>query len=564
MSPPRNAISQNERDDSGWRTRIGGPSATILAAATALALIVRLFNLDGPSLWFDELLEYERATGPWRELLLGRGIDQDPPLFALASRLWLTLTPSHSELWLRMPSALAGSAATWLAGWWAGRRFGAIVGGLSALFVALAPVQVHYARELNQYVWMTLLVMVAIITWERVRDSWAPGDWMLHGAISAVALLTHYGLAFPLIVMGLDLAVGARRRHRKSVAQRAHAQPPELTSPWRPLLVYTLVIGTLVAALLWLGLADRLDTGHVQKRWGGTHLQKELDYILDTGWREVLVFFFLPFSGGWSLPIVRVMSLLSLAGIVDLWRKAPAGRRVFGGVLGGTLVLTYLTSVLGLYPLGFRHGLWNAPLLLVALAGGVAWAGRVVGQTLERWGGQVVKRTVGRGIAVPTKTIVTGTLAAAICAAFIAFSPHEWWANPHMTVPREHGREVARLLISSATTDDAIYVYHAAAPAFRYYGIGPGTAIEGGAQAPIMWGHPFDSRDADEVAREAKRVLAAAQGSASGQVFLYFVHVNAAERAALHVGLEDGPLTPSRGAAERGGNAVMERWVLRR
>lgn len=547
MSTQHDTVGPIVRVLSGWRTRIGGPCSVTLAATT-LALAVRLLNLGGPSLWFDELLEYERATGAWRELLLGRGIDQDPPLFALANRLWLTLAPSQSELWLRLPSALAGTAATWLVGWWAGRRFGALIGGLSALFMALAPVQVHYARELNQYVWMTLLVIVAIITWERVRDSWALRDWMLHAAVSAVALLTHYGLAFPLIVMGLDLALGARRRHRTVAAQRAHARPPKPTSPWRPLIVYTLVIGTLVAALLWLGLADRLDTGHVQKRWGGTHFQKELDYILDTGWREVLVFFFLPFSGGWSLPIVRAMSLLSLAGIVDLWRRAPAGRRVFGGVLGGTLALTYVASVFGLYPLGFRHGLWNAPLLLVALAGGVAWAGRVV----------------GRGITAPAKTIVNGMLTAAICAAFIAFSPHEWWNNPHLTVPREHGREVARLLISSATTDDAIYVYHAAAPAFRYYGIGPGVAIEGGAKAPIMWGRPFDSRDADDVAREAKRVLAAAQGSPSGQVFLYFVHVNAAERAALHVALEDGPLTPARGATERGGNALMERWSLTR
>lgn len=571
------------------------PSASGIAILV-LALAVRIADLGGPSLWFDELLEYERATGTWRELLVGRGIDQDPPLFALFSRLWFAIIPVHSEALLRLPSALAGTAATGLVGSWATRRFGRQIGVLAGLFMAVAPVQVHYARELNQYVWMTLLALIAILTWERVRETWAGRDWLVHGIVTIASLLLHYGLAFPLAVVGIDLALSARRRSRPGADRLSpHTSPPPSPqrpsppppAPWRPLIAYALAVGAVVGILLALGLADRLDTGHVQKRWGGTHLEKEIDYILDTGWREVLVFFFLPFAGGTAIPIVRALSLLSLAGLVDLWRNTPSGRRIFGGLLLGTLTMTYVASVFGLYPLGFRHGLFNAPLLLVALAAGVAWVGRVLGAIADRIADRTaepiadsnahppVARTVDPTTALPfprrhIELAIIAGLAGAICAVFLAFSPLEWWPNPHLSVPREHGREAATSIVSLAAPGEAIYVYHAAAPAFRFYALGAGSAEErgeGGAEGradidSIVWGRPFDSRDAQAVALEAGRIAAAAHAGPSGQVLLYFVHVNAAERAALHVALEDLALSPSRGPLTWGGNAVVESWSI--
>ena len=585
------------------------PSAAGIAIL-ALALAVRIVDLGGPSLWFDELLEYERATGTWRELLVGRGIDQDPPLFALFNRLWFAVIPVHSEALIRLPSALAGTAATWLVGSWAARRFGRQIGILSGLFMALAPVQVHYARELNQYVWMTLLALIAILTWERVRESWSGMDWLAHGILTIASLLLHYGLAFPLAVMGIDLALTARRRSRPGADRPSpHSSPPPPPqrpspappAPWRPLIAYALAVGAVIGILLALGLADRLDTGHVQKRWGGTHLEKEIDYILDTGWREVLVFFFLPFAGGTAIPIVRALSLLSLVGLVDLWRNTPSGRRIFGGLLLGTLTMTYIASVFGLYPLGFRHGLFNAPLLLVALAAGVKWVGRTLGAIADRLADRSADPTadptaepIADGTADPIDhptvdrpadltvyptagpptprrrtepAIITG-LAGGICATFLAFSPLEWWPNPHLSVPREHGREATAAIVSLGAPGEAIYVYHAAAPAFRFYALGGGSAEERADGHPkgradidsILWGRPFDSRDAQAVALEAGRIAAAAHAGPSGRVLLYFVHVNAAERAALHVALEDLDLSSALAPLTWGGNAVVESW----
>jgi len=485
-------------------------AALLLGAVTAVALAVRLAALGSASLWFDELLEYERATAPWREVLLGRHIDQDPPLFAMLHSAWLHVAPSHSEAWLRLPTAVAGSLAVWMLGRWAGGLFGHRTGLLAALFMALAPVHVHYSRELNQYAWMTLLMLVCLVTWERVRRGGSTADWSMHALASAAALLTHYGMAFPLAIMTVDLlAITARR------GQAGHRQQ-------RAMAAYAGLLLFIGAALLAGGLGERLDTGHVQKRFGGTHLQKELDYFLDAAWRQILVFFHFPFAGGSALAFTRAFSGLELAGALSLSAKHRAGTRVFAGMLGGTVALSYLASLFGLYPIGYRYGLYAAPIMLVPLAGGCLLLGRL-----------------------PLGRYLTALSAAAVCAAFVAFAPHASWDNPHLTVPREEARPVIAQLAQRFRDGEALYVYHAALPAFRYYALGPrlgAATAQCFREAPLVEGDAFESLSADAVAREAGRILDAATTSPGRAVWLFWTHVHAANLAAIETALAALPL----------------------
>ena len=78
------------------------------------------------------------------------------------------------------------------------RRFGS----RSGWFLALAPVHVHYSRELNQYAAVGFVTVAALLSWERLLQRSEPADWWRYGAVSVVALGLHYGLAFPLLAMG--------------------------------------------------------------------------------------------------------------------------------------------------------------------------------------------------------------------------------------------------------------------------------------------------------------------------------------------------------------------------
>jgi len=512
-----------------------------------VALATRAVALDAHTPWFDELLELGRAQLPLAQRLFGRPIDQDPPLYALFLAAWQTIGSSAGAWWPRLPSALAGTAAVVLAGGWATRLGGRRVGAMVGLFVALSPVHVHYAREINQYAFVALWSVALMVAWERLR---AGNDettaWLVLGAVSLAALGTHYGMAFPLAVIGLDLGRQARTTRR-----------------WRPWLAWSLALAAALAVLLALGLGDRLDIGHVQKRFGGTHLAKELSYIADVGWRDVLVFTFFPFAGGAALPITRALSALAAVGAVALWRRAPAGRRIVGGWLGGTLALTYLGSLFGLYPLGYRHGLFNAPVWMLLVAAGIdavaGWLGKFAGRldalvaAAVRWG-----------------------LAALVVAAFVAFSPLAWWPNPHLAVPREDLGPVLAAALNRRRPGEGLYVYHGAELAVRFLqpGLGGdprfaaldraraengGPAAAARAAAGVVWGRPFDTRDAAAASREAARIAAAARPT--GRVWTVWTHVHPADRAALVTALlrETALVVDAR---LRSPGALAERYVV--
>jgi len=438
-------------------------------------------GLAGPSLWHDEALEFGRAGGDLRAVVLGRPIDQDPPLWPMLLRLWIGL--GADEWWLRAPSALVGAGSVYLVGAWAARRFGARTGVVAALWLALSPVQIHYAQEVNQYAPMVWLAAAMWIAWEGILRRRSAAAWWRFTGVCAAALGTHYGLAFPWLAIEIYL-VGRLWRAGSGADRRGVA--------W-----HGAACAAVVAALLAAGLAERVATPHLQRRWGGTHPIKELDHVADAAWREILVFFTLPFSGGPAVWAAGALALLAAVGAVDLWRSGAAGRRLVAVPLLGGLALAYPADGLGWYPLGHRWALHATPAFAVALAAGLARPWRQV-------------PALGRAIG-----------AAAIALALL-FAPRADAWNPWLGVPREEMRPVALYVLANATPGDAVYVYHAAEPAFRYY------AGRSGRSRAIVWGRPPGRQG---MAPEVARVRPGAGGG--GRVWLVLARVQGDDTRAL-------------------------------
>jgi hypothetical protein len=418
-----------------------------LGLVAALALGVRLLGIGAHSVWFDEALEFARAARGIPDLVMARAIEQDPPLLALFMHFWIRL--GRSEAWLRLPSALVGTAAVVVLAGWTWRRLGRRTGRLVGLLAAIAPVMVHYGQELNQYAWILFLAPVALAAAERVLARDRPVDWVLYGVLSLVALGTHYGMVFPLAALGVVVVHSVRRRGTKG-ARRA-------------LTAYAAAVVAWVAFLWRVGLSAGIGVPHLQARFGGTHLAKELSYIGDVGWREVLVFFLLPFAGGPAVCIVAVVSVLALLGAVVLLRAGPPGRRVVGAMFFGSLALTYLTSLMGWYPLGYRYGLFAAPFLLVAVAAGLDLA---------------LARSRPLGVVLGTGVVI----------AMILFNPHTDPVNPFLAVPREELRPVLARTDARREPGDRTYVGAAALPTYRYYRPGDLDVVAGRAFAAATAG----------------------------------------------------------------------------
>jgi uncharacterized membrane protein len=468
-------VSRGIRATAGSQVVQRALAVTLVACA---AMVVRCLGLGDHSLWFDEALEYERAVQPLLELVRARGIDQDPPLYAAALHVWSAV--ADHEAWLRLPSALFGAATAAVLCGWAWRRFGRFVAVLSGLLVAAAPVLVYYGQEVNQYALVALLGVAMLVAYERVVDRGSTADWLVYAAISVVALLSHYGMAFLLALLGAGLVRAAWRDG--SAVQR------------RSLATYAALMLCLAAALWWLGLGEGLSVAHVQRRFGGTYVQKEIDYVRDVVWREVLVFYTVPFSGGPALWIPRTFAIVAAAGAILLWRGGPSGGRVVV-LFVGTLVLTYLTSLMGWYPLGHRHGLFVAPwvMLAVAVAMDAVWRrSRPLG-------------AIG---------------AAAAVLALAMFVPQRDAANRWMHVPREHLRPVAEYVLQAHRSGDAVYVHYGAVPALGYYW--RNAAVD------VMTGvHP----NAKTAQAEIQRIRAAAE--IQGRVWLLMSHGSEGDGQAL-------------------------------
>ena len=174
------------------KTRFALRCSFILLAAFAL----RVWNLGGPSLWYDEAYLWWVTRLPLGEMLSLSMRELIPPLSYLLLRVWQPLAGT-SEFALRFLSVLFGLLALTALARIARRLTGQRVAAVWALlFGALATPLLWASRETRMYgpfIAWTLLASMALIETlfvheERARRRWA---WLWGGALfGALATLT--------------------------------------------------------------------------------------------------------------------------------------------------------------------------------------------------------------------------------------------------------------------------------------------------------------------------------------------------------------------------------------
>ena len=170
-----------------------------VACITLLAFVLRLTNLGGQSLWYDEAYHALLSRSPLPDLLQRVASDTNQPLSFLLLHLWGADTAS--EFYLRFPSALAGTLAVPVL-WATGRLLlppkAALAG---ALALAVAPFPVFYGQELRMY--GELLALLALAGFGFTLG-WVRGErrgWVLFSAATAGALYTHTLGALPCLAL---------------------------------------------------------------------------------------------------------------------------------------------------------------------------------------------------------------------------------------------------------------------------------------------------------------------------------------------------------------------------
>lgn len=182
------------------RRHLSRQPTAILLILILLAFTLRVYQLDGQSLWSDEYITLLRSTQPVGEMLAEMPAEHTP-LYFLLQHAWLRAA-GESDIALRFPSVIGGVLAIPLIYLLAQPLFGRSVGMLAALIIAINPFQIWYAQDARMYTLVTAFVLGSLACLVRAlrrdRRAW----WLGYGLFTLLAAYTHYYAALGLLAGG--------------------------------------------------------------------------------------------------------------------------------------------------------------------------------------------------------------------------------------------------------------------------------------------------------------------------------------------------------------------------
>ena len=194
-----------------WRS----PRAIRIAIVVVLAMALVLRFVAITPMWLDEAQTVEIARRPFAALLEALRHDGSPPLYYLLLHAWMRVFGTGTFA-VRALSGVCSAASLPLI-WLAARRLGASRGiaWAAMLLLAMSPFSVRYATEARMYAFVGLLVLLALLAYERI---WRHGGRLAYaaGAVVTAALVTsHYWCLFLVAVVGAGALVAAIRGARQ-------------------------------------------------------------------------------------------------------------------------------------------------------------------------------------------------------------------------------------------------------------------------------------------------------------------------------------------------------------
>jgi dolichyl-phosphate-mannose-protein mannosyltransferase len=160
-------------------------------AVTFLGFLARLWTASGTFLNPDEALHFRLANQPSLALAYQQSLTAaHPPLLILLLYYWRAL--GTSELWLRMPSVLAGAVFCWMFYKWLTQAAGKLAGFIGFLLVAFLPPIILVAAEIRQYSLLLAFLVAALYFLDEAFAKNSASRMLAFSLCLYLALLFHY------------------------------------------------------------------------------------------------------------------------------------------------------------------------------------------------------------------------------------------------------------------------------------------------------------------------------------------------------------------------------------
>ena len=169
-------------------------NAGLMLLSLAGGALLRFCALSAESFWFDEAYSVwaaEHSVG-WHIALSTQRIF--PPLYYLLLHFWLPL--GRSEFIVRSLSVLIGLGSIGAIYALAKRLFGARVGVISALLLAISPLHIWYSQEARMYILLAALGLCSAYFMLLALEEGKLWHWLAYVLSTAMAMNAHYFAVF--------------------------------------------------------------------------------------------------------------------------------------------------------------------------------------------------------------------------------------------------------------------------------------------------------------------------------------------------------------------------------
>jgi hypothetical protein len=357
------ADKQSEHSIESWLSEHGN----LFALGVVLAgLAARFWEASGTFLDADEALHFRIANQAMLALVYRASLTEShPPLLYYVLHFFGLF--GASELWLRLPSVIAGTVFCWVLFQWVRCAMGKLPAFIGVIFASLLPPIVRLSAEIRHYA-LLLVFLASALYW---LDSAFSGNSAWRMAASAaclyLAMLSHYSAVFFVAALG---AYGLAR---------ILARPARLPSPLIALWVSTQLGALSLAVFLYKTHLSHLGRGEARSVLQGWMSEFYLRRSYFEAGRDNPLLFVIGHSFGifqfifGQLAVGDIAGLLFLAGLFLLWRRSKEAepevikRRLVAFLLVVLFALPCGASLAHLYPYGgTRH---TSFLIISAIAG---------------------------------------------------------------------------------------------------------------------------------------------------------------------------------------------------
>ncbi len=199
MPSPRQQTIESASSAESWpQVRIDLAAVFILL----FALLTRIWAASGTFLNPDEALHFRLANQTSWLLAYRQSLTAShPPLLTFVLYFWRVL--GTSELWLRMPSVLAGVVFCWVFYQWLRNAAGNLAGLIGLIFVSFLPPVVLLSAEIRQYALLLAFLAGALYFLDNAFAKDSSRRMLTFSLCLCLAMLSHYSAFWFAAALGI-------------------------------------------------------------------------------------------------------------------------------------------------------------------------------------------------------------------------------------------------------------------------------------------------------------------------------------------------------------------------